>query len=134
MSKQSSVETALGNLAFIIDIIPTRGRPKLGTVEPGTPEFDYMLATLVFDMAKKNAWMHKALRKFALHADPDVAREVLADVRAMEEHGQDYEALAHATERRMLEAINEVVDDHVRLGEVVVRWDEGTSPESASSS
>ena len=122
---------ALGNLAMLWDIIPTRHRPKLGAVEAGTPEFDYMLATLVFDLIKKNALAVKALRSYLLHADPELTRIVLHDVRALEPLGQDYEALAHATHERMLEAVAEVTDDHLQLGEMVLRWHGGETPGSS---
>jgi hypothetical protein len=113
-----------GDMAMIFDIIMTRARPKLSVVEAGTAEFDYMLAALVFDLARKNALLHKALRKHLLHADPDVAREVLSAVERSEELGQDYEALARLSEELMLRAVGEVVDDHLELARTVVRWDE----------
>lgn len=117
-----SVHCVLGDLGMIFDITPTWARSKLGTVEPGTPEFDYMLATLVFDLVKKNALAHKVLRGFLLHADPEVTRVVLKDIRDQQDMGQDYEALARATEKRMLEVVGEVADDHVQIAELLTRW------------
>ncbi|MDP2956172.1 MAG: hypothetical protein Q8N53_07110 [Longimicrobiales bacterium] len=127
----SSCERALGNMAMLFDIIPTIHRPKLERVEAGTPAFDYMLATLVFDLAKKNAMLHKALREYSLHADPALTRQYLDDVRALEPLGQDYEALAHATERQMLRSVAECVADHRALGEMLERWnsEDSSTPE-----
>jgi hypothetical protein len=116
-----------GDLAMGFDIIPTFFRPKLARVEAGTAEFDYMLATILFDLVKKNALIHKALRKYILHADPDLTRRVLADVRSLEPLEQDYQALAQATESLMLQAIEEVADDHILLGDIVDRWDQEPS-------
>ncbi|MEQ8330008.1 MAG: hypothetical protein RH859_06015 [Longimicrobiales bacterium] len=124
-----TVSQALGNLAMIFDIIPTRNRPKLSEVQAGTPEFDYMLASIVFDMAKKNALAHMALRRFILHADPELTRRILHDMDALEALGQDYGALAEATEASMLEAVGESYEDHLRLGRMVVRWADG-APDS----
>jgi hypothetical protein len=126
--------SALGDLAMIFDIIPTVYRSKLDVVEAGTADFDYMLAAILFDVVKKNALAHKALRGYLLHADPDLTRRVLDDVRSLEEFGQDYEALAHATEERMLEAVGEVADDHVELADLLLRWQDGgggASPEES---
>jgi hypothetical protein len=117
----------LGNLAMIWDIMPTRLRPKLGVVEAGTPEFDYMLAAIVFDLVKKNALAVKLLRSYLLHADPEITRSVLEDVRALEPLEQDYEALAHATHERMLAVVAEVLDDHIQLGDMVLRWHGGAA-------
>ncbi|HUP51679.1 MAG TPA: hypothetical protein VM198_04340 [Longimicrobiales bacterium] len=113
-----------GDVAMIVDIIITRARPKLSAVEAGTAEFDYMLAALVFDLARKNALLHKALRKHLLHADPDLTREVLSAVDQFEALGQDYQALARTSEELMLRAVDEVLDDHMQMGRTVVRWDE----------
>lgn len=122
-------ERALGTMAMLWDIIPTLDRPKLARVAAGTPEFDYMLATLVFDLVKKNAMLHKALREFALHADPEAARQYLDDIRRCDELGQDYEALARETEEQMLRTISESMDDHRTLAEMVERWN---TPESGA--
>lgn len=124
-----TLHCVLGDLAMIFDIIPTFERSKLEAVEPGTPEFDYMLATLVFDLVKKNALAHKVLRGFLLHADPEVTRVVLKDIRDLEDMGQDYEALARATEKRMLEVVGEIAHDHVQIAEILTRWhgDDGES-------
>jgi hypothetical protein len=122
------------SLAVVYDITPTGARPKLAEVEAGTPEFDYMLATLVFDLVKKQALAHKVLRKFVLHADPEITRRVLADHDAYEPMGQDYKRLAEATEERMLAAIDEVLEDHVDLARVVVRWADETTDGGAATS
>ena len=114
----------LADLAIIFDITPTGARPKMAEVQAGTAEFDYMLATLVFDLVKKQALAHKVLRKYVLHADPALTRRILADVDAYEPLGQDYKQLAEATEARMLAALSEVVDDHIDLARVVTRWDD----------
>jgi len=118
----SSCARGLGNMAMIFDIIPTLYRPKLARVEAGTPEFDYMLATLVFDLVKKNAMLHMALREYTLHADPGLTRQYLDDVRALEPLGQDYQALAHETESQMLRSVEACVADHRALAEMVERW------------
>ena len=126
----SSYERALGNMAMLFDIIPTIARPKLARVQAGTPEFDYMLATLIFDLAKKNAMLHKALREYSLHADPALTRQYLDDVRALQGLEQDYEALARATETQLLRSVAECAADHRTLGEMLERWnpeDPGTA-------
>lgn len=125
-------ERALGTMAMLFDIIPTLDRPKLERVEAGTAEFDYMLATLVFDLAKKNAMLHKALRRFALHADPEITAQYLNDIRTLETLDQDYEALAHETEAQLLRSVSESVDDHRALAEMLERWDVQTLPPDVS--
>jgi hypothetical protein len=122
---------ALGTMAAVLDIIPTTNREKLSRVDAGTAQFDYMLATLVFDLVKKNAMLHKALREFALQADPDITRQYVDDIRAIEELDQDYEALAHLTESQMLRSISETMADHMTLAEMVVRWDDEESAHMA---
>ncbi len=66
--------------------------------------------------------LHKALREFALHVDPEVTREYLGDLRRMDALGQDYEALAREPEQQMLRAITESMDDHRTLAEMAERW------------
>lgn len=117
-----SVERTLGTMAILFDIIPTFTRPKLEEVEAGTPAFDYMLATLVFDLVRKQAYLHEALREYALHADPEVAGRFLREVEELEAYDQDYEALAPRTEELMLDAIEDTKDDHLALAKMLVRW------------
>jgi hypothetical protein len=128
-----SVNRALGDIAMWFDIIPTWFRRKLRRdeegVEAGTAEFDYMLATILFDVVKKNALMHKALRQFALHADPALTQRYLADLHEYEELGQDYEQLAYLAEEKMLEAIEESFDDHLDLAEMVLRFNGRSVPD-----
>ena len=122
---------ALGDLAMIFDIIPTVHRPKMapdGPVDPGTPEFDLMLATIVFDLAKKQALAHKALRSYLLHADPELTERIIRDVRELEPYDQDYATLARLTEAKMLEAVEEVAEDHIELAMILARWADGHRP------
>jgi hypothetical protein len=119
----SSFNRALGNLAMWFDIIPTFDRPKLAEVEAGTAEFDYMLATILFDLVKKNALLHKALREFALHADPELTARYLADVQEYSAYEQDYASLAPLVEQKMLDAISEGLEDHMTLAKMVARFD-----------
>ncbi len=134
MSNHTTNE-ALGNLAVLFDLIPTIFRPKLSAVEPGTPEFDLMLAAILFDIVKKRALAHRALRKYMLHADPELTREILADMRetADAEEAQDYATLAEITHEQMLRVLREVADDHRELAEMVERWSAGPEKEAGMS-
>lgn len=125
----------LGNLALLFDLIPTFFRSKLNAVEPGTAEFDLMLATILFDVVKKRALAHRVLRRYMLHADPDLTREILSDLREMAEaeEAQDYAALAETTHDQMLRVLHDVVHDHRELAEMVERWSAGPEGESGSS-
>lgn len=125
-----TLNEALGNLALLFDITPTRGRSKLNPVEPGTPEFDQMLATIVFDLVKKRALAHRYLRQYMLHADPELTRRVLEEVRELEAaegdgEDPDYGALMVVAHDQMIRALREVVEDHRALAETVERWDGG---------
>lgn len=134
MSNHTTNE-ALGNMAVLFDLIPTLFRSKLGAVEPGTPEFDLMLAALLFDIVKKRALAHRALRKYMLHADPELTRQILADMRetAHAEEAQDYSALAETTHEQMLRVLREVAGDHRELAEIVERWSMGPEEEAGMS-
>ena len=63
-----------------------------------------------------------------LHADPELTRRIRDDVRelerAEEEHGLDYEALAHVAHDQMIDVLRRVVEDHQDLAGDVIRWDE----------
>lgn len=128
----SSHERLLGTLALLFDLRPTRGRPILPDVEPGTPEFDCMLAALLFDVIKKRALTHRVLRKYMLHADPALTREILSDLRELDdaEDARDYEALMWGLHDQMNRAVSEVSEDHVLLAEIVERWSQGGPPDS----
>lgn len=124
-----SIESHFGTLALLYDIIPTREREKTNPVEPGTPEFDMMLATLLFDVIKKRVLAHKYLSRYMLHADPEVTRRVLADMRELEvaegdTEEPDYATLMPIAHRKMIEALQEVVEDHRHLAELVERRSE----------
>jgi hypothetical protein len=117
-----SVGRALGTIAVVSDGGITRDRPKLTGVQPGTPEFDLMLATLVFDLCRKMAYIHEAARPFALQADPEITHRVMQEFRDADAFGQDYAQLAPFAHELMLRAIRRSLDDHIALMEMVERW------------
>jgi hypothetical protein len=117
-----SMERALGTLSLVSDIIPTGGQDKLHHSQPGTAGFDLMLATLLFDVARRMIYIHEATRPYALHADPEIAARYHAEVLELRALGQDYAALAERTHELLLDTIRRNIDDNVALLEMVQRF------------
>jgi hypothetical protein len=93
--------------------------------EPGTRAFDLMLATLVFDLVRKSVYLHRALRAYLLHADPELTARCMDEARQIDDaaEDQDYEALAVLTHDLMIQALRDTpADDHKTIGEIVERW------------
>lgn len=119
------VKPVLGFIALALEDWITETSPKLAVVDSDPEAGFYLNATYSFDLAVRLTLIHKAARKFALHADPELARE-LAEYRESfgdAEERQDYEALAERTEAALLRLIEEVGPAHRALLELVARDD-----------
>lgn len=110
-----SQESALGGACLALDWIQIKRRSKLDSVTPGSIEAYYMLAAYVFDLARKNEYVYKATREFALRADPKLAAEIKRDNEALDALSGKWEAAARKAEDIMLRLYGEIGEEHERL-------------------
>jgi len=114
MPHSNPVDQALGNLAMIGERV-TKGRTsKLDTVR-SRDEFDFMLATFCFDMARRLNYIFKATRGFAASADEALAGEVFADNERINADGLTWEQRARVAEEIMIRLTGEIEGEHDAL-------------------
>ena len=108
--EQSTIEGVLATL-YVIPRPPPKGfTDKLGSVEVGTPEAYYMLATYCFDLTRKLEYLVKVARPFAEHIPPELAHEILEDNDAINAKGLTWEERAKVAEKIMLRLHREAGD------------------------
>jgi hypothetical protein len=113
-----SENSALGGIAITADSIPRLWRPKLASVEPGSVDAYYMLATYCFVIARKLEYFYKATREFALKADPALAAEIKRDneaIHAILASGPEWKAAAEKAEEQMIRLCREIGKEHEEL-------------------
>jgi hypothetical protein len=115
MSHGNPEQQALADIAIISERVTKGVTPKLSTVRPGSADFDFMLATFCFDLARRLNYAFKATRGFAAYADPALASEVLKDNEAINREGLTWEQRARAAEEIMLRTTGEIEAEHDRL-------------------
>jgi hypothetical protein len=86
---------------------------KLASVEVGSPDSVYMVATFCFDLHRRLQYMAKITRTLAEHIPSDIAREMLADDEAIKA-GAGWRERAEAAERIMLRLHGELSEDWER--------------------
>lgn len=114
--------TPLGTICLAINTWPRRTTPKLASVEPGSKDAYYMLASYCFDTARKLEYVFKATRRFALEADPALAARIKHDNEEIATAGREWKAIAEATERILLRLHGEIEQDHDVFLNTVTRW------------
>jgi hypothetical protein len=81
-------------------------------LQPGTAEFDWMLATYCFDLARKLEYICKATLDYAPQADRQLARQVFTDNEAINENGLSWEARARRAEQILRNLYEEIGPRH----------------------
>jgi hypothetical protein len=110
----------LGNLCLIVNIVPTRSRPKIAAVtrDDGGLQVQralYLCLTFCMDIMRKLERVQSATTDFALRADVEVARGQLEHNAELEERGQDYEQLATYLENRLISDIERLEGPYFEL-------------------
>lgn len=108
------IEAVLGTLSAGTQPPPTRRTGKLASVEVGSPESFYLLATYCFDLSRKLEYLSKVARPFASQIPPELAHEILEDTDAINAKGLTWQERAEAAEKIMLRLHHELADDHER--------------------
>ena len=121
MSHEDQVVRALADIAVISERTTTHKSAKLGTVSPGSAEFDFMLAAFCFDLSRRLHYLFKATREFGPQADPALAGEVLADNDAINAPGLTWQRRAEVAEEIMRRLAAELGDEHDRLVHLAAR-------------
>lgn len=112
----AAVEGALGNICIIADGSQKHGTSKLGSVQPGSVEAYYMVASFCFDLARKMDYVFKATRDFAEHADRELAREIKRDNDSLYDESEvGWKELAERGERVLLRLYSEIHEEHEAL-------------------
>jgi hypothetical protein len=110
---QASIEAVLGTLSAGTQP-PPRGRTgKLESVEVGSPESFYLLATFCFDLSRKFEYLSKAARPFAEQIPPELASEILDDSQAISA-ATTWKDRATRAESIMLRLHDELGDENAR--------------------
>lgn len=87
--------------------------PKLASVEVGSPDSVYMLATFCFDLYRRLQYMAKIARPLAEHMPPEIAREMIADNEEINA-GKGWRERAETAEKIMLRLHRELSGDWER--------------------
>jgi hypothetical protein len=94
---------------------PPRGRTgKLDSVEVGSPESFYLLATFCFDLSRKFEYLSKVARPFADQIPPELASEILDDSQAISA-ALTWKDRATIAESIMLRLHDELGDENARV-------------------
>ena len=86
---------------------------KLDSVEVGSEESFYMLATFCFDLYRRMLYMAKPARALRDHIPPDLAREILEDDAAID-RGEGWRERAKTAQKIMLRLHEELSDEWAR--------------------
>ena len=99
--ENAAVEAVLGTLSVGTRPPPKGVTKKLESVEVGTPDSFYLLATYCFDLSRKLQYLSKAARPFADRVPPDLEQEIREDTQRID--GLDpWKERAEEAERIML--------------------------------
>lgn len=91
---------------------PPRGlTKKLESVEVGSQESFFLLATYCFDLSRKLEYLSKVALPFAEHIPPVIAREILEDTDRINAPGGTWETRARAAEEIMLRLHEEIGEE-----------------------
>lgn len=116
MSNGATTARVLGTISLIGDRPVKLNSPKLQSTEPGTDnDLIWLVATYCFDLQRRMEYVFKAAEDFAIHADPDLAREIQADSRSLNEEGLSWKQRAQRAEAIMIRLYNEVETRHETL-------------------
>ena len=110
-----SYDSPLGDICLAVDSWPFRQRSKLGSVGDSAEARFYMLATYCFDAARKLEYVFKATKPYALMANRELAREIKRDNEAIAAAGEDWKAMAQATEKVLIRLLGEITREHDEL-------------------
>jgi hypothetical protein len=110
-----AMKRALGGIALVMEQVVRHNNPKLASVVPGSVDAYYMLATFCFDLSRKVNYAFKATRAFASHADPALAREVLADYERLNADDLTWKERAERAEEIIVRQWTEIGAEHERL-------------------
>jgi hypothetical protein len=111
---QATIEGVLATL-IVGQPPPKRRTEKLGSVEVGTHESFYLLATYCFDLSRKLLYLSKVARPFAEHIPPELAHEILEDNDAINAKGLTWEERAKVAEKIMLRLYDELADQYEQI-------------------
>lgn len=114
-----STESDLGGICLAVNGVKIKRKSKLKSVEPGSIDAYYMLATYAFDLARKMEYIYKATREFARRADPALAAEIKQDNDALDALGADWKASAEKAEEILLRLYQQIGEEHEKLLEQV---------------
>jgi hypothetical protein len=87
---------------------PKRSTPKLATVEVGTPDSYYLLATYCFDLSRKLMYLSKVATPFSDSVPAELAQEILSDTDAINAPGLTWRQRAETAETIMLRLHDEL--------------------------
>jgi len=113
---EMSIPGMLGSISLAADTPVRRDSVKLTPdLRPGTPEFDWMLATYCFDLARKLEYICKITLEYAPQGDPAIARQILDHNEQINEADASWETRARRAEAALLELYREFGDTHERI-------------------
>lgn len=107
-----AVPSVLGSISLAANTPVRRQRLKLEGLEAGTPEFDWMLATYCFDLARKLEYVCKATLDYAPQGDGQFAGQILRHNDAINEDGISWEARARRAEQILRDLYQEIGARH----------------------
>ena len=107
------MQKALGSLSLVGDKPVKTFSPKLQSTEPGTDNDPlYLALTYCFDMMRRMEYIFIATKGFALQGDPELARQIRADNRILNEDGPTWKQRAEAAETIMLTLFGKIETEH----------------------
>jgi hypothetical protein len=106
------VEGALGAIGAAANRPVRRLSPKLSSVEAGSVEGFYMLATFCFDLQRKLEYVCKANLDYISRMDPELAREIVTDNETIGADGLSWRERAERAEEIMLRLHREIGAQH----------------------
>ncbi len=111
---QTTIEAVMATL-HVVGQPPIRGvTDKLASVEVGSPEAFYLLATYCFDLTRKLEYFTKIARPFAEQVPPELASEILQDTEDINA-GSTWQQRAIVAQQIMIRLYQETGEEHDRL-------------------
>jgi hypothetical protein len=108
-----ALKEVLGGIAGAGDRPVRLATPKLASVEAGSLESYYMVATFCFDLQRKLEYVCKAALEYEPQMDSLLARQIIADNAAIADE-PTWKQRAEMAEKIMLRLYKEIGDEHDR--------------------
>lgn len=107
-NEHPTIEAVLATLSGASQPPPRGLTKKLDSIQVGSPESFYMLATYCFDLSRKLEYLSKVSLPYAEHIPPAIAREMLEDTERISAADVPWEERAKAAEEIMLRLHEEI--------------------------